>query len=88
MKCLFQPIYKDPSIFKAAEVLALKTALKEKDEEIAGLKRERDCGFDEVDRLEEALRPYKHHEFEQTWGTSITVRNLFSNASNPKVFYY
>jgi len=57
----------------AAEVLALKTALKEKDEEIAGLKDERDCGFAEVARLESALRPYKHREFEQTWGTSITA---------------
>ena len=88
MNCLFQPIYKDPSIFKAAEVLALKTALKEKDEEIAGLKDERDCGFAEVARLESALRPYKHREFEQTWGTSITVSNSFSNVSNPKVLYY
>ena len=84
---LFQPIKQDPSIFKAAEVLALKSALQEKDEEIAGLKLERDCGFAEVDRLERALRPYKHHEFEQTWGTSITVRNSFSNVSNPMVLY-
>ena len=46
--------------------------MREKDEEIAGLKLERDCGFAEVDRLERALRPFKHHEFEQTWG--VTVR--------------
>ena len=62
--------------------------MQEKDIEIAGLKEERDCGFVEVDKLQRALRPYRHHEFEQTWGTSITVRNLFSNASNPKVLYY
>jgi len=66
----------------AAEVLALKSALQEKDEEIAGLKLERDCGFAEVDRLERALRPYKHHEFEQTWGTSITAMDNEQECGN------
>merc|ERR1712117_67087 len=66
----------------AAEVLALKTALKEKDEEIAGLKDERDCGFAEVARLESALRPYKHREFEQTWGTSITAMDNEQESGN------
>jgi len=53
-----------------AENVALKAALQEKDEEIVGLKLERDCGFTEVERLERALKPFKHHEFEQTWGVT------------------
>lgn len=51
-----------------AEVSSLKAVLQEKDMEIASLKLERDYGLVEVDRLEDALRPFKHQELEQTWG--------------------
>lgn len=51
-----------------AEVSSLKAVLQEKDMEIASLKLERDYGLVEVDRLENALRPFKHQELEQTWG--------------------
>jgi len=51
-----------------AEVSSLKAVLQEKDMEIASLKLERDYGLVEVDRLEGALRPFKHQELEQTWG--------------------
>jgi len=66
------------------EVLALKAALQEKDEEIAGLKDERDCGFVKVDELERALRPFQHLEFEQTWGGTAMVNNeeLFNQVIN------
>jgi len=51
-----------------AEVISLKAILQDKNFEIASLKLERNCGFAEVARLEEALRPFKHQELEQTWG--------------------
>ena len=62
--------------FQVAEVCSLKAVLKEKDFEIASLKLERDCGFTEVNRLERALRPYKHHELEQTWGVVVRISIL------------
>ena len=47
--------------------------MQEKDIEIASLEAVRDYGFTEVDRLERALRPFKHHELEQTWGVVVRI---------------
>ena len=56
-----------------AENISLKSGLREKDVEIASLTLERDCGFAEVDRLEKALRPFRHQHFEQTWGIMVRI---------------
>ena len=69
----FSHLRRNLCFFQIAEVISLKAVLKEKDFEIASLKLERDYGLVEVDRLENALRPFKHQELEQTWGGMVRV---------------
>ena len=71
----FQPLNKRPRFLQVAEVISLKAVLQDKNFEIASLKLERNCGFAEVARLEEALRPFKHQELEQTWGVVVRTEN-------------